>query len=62
MLMILQLLAQWIIDNDVRIGGKNKVVEIDETKVGRRKYQQDNGYSEELIEKLKNVLFYRLKI
>lgn len=33
-------MAQWIYDSDITIGGKNKIVEIDETKIGRRKYHK----------------------
>ncbi|KYN50227.1 hypothetical protein ALC62_04155 [Cyphomyrmex costatus] len=35
-----ELLAQWLKDNDEQIGGLNKIVEIDEVKFGRSKYNR----------------------
>ncbi|XP_032685602.1 uncharacterized protein LOC116850894 [Odontomachus brunneus] len=35
-----KLMAQWIYDNDVQLGGSNKIVKINEVKIGHRKYHK----------------------
>jgi hypothetical protein len=53
---LIEILADMIYYSDIQMGGENIIVKVDETKLGKRKYNRGHRIEEELVIGCKKTL------